>query len=226
MPPVPDSMQSMALKNIVRNALNPSYLPVMVQKLKLRLLNRVEDEGARRQSTEWCEDNAEDLSLLAGQLDRQLWAEAQRFAQELADRGERRLGTLKTSLGRGGYYPLLYFLTRYRKPRVIVETGVAAGFSSAAFLAAIRANGSGHLFSSDFPLFRLERPERYVGRLVDDDLHQFWTLFLRGDRKNLRQFFARLPAWISSTMIQTRPIPAAPSRSLSSSTGSPPTRSR
>jgi hypothetical protein len=175
----------MALRNIVRNALNPSYLPVMVQKLKLRVLNRVEDEAARRQSTAWCEETAEDLSLLAGQRDAQMWVEAQQFAEELADRGERRLGTLKAGLGGGGYYPLLYFLTRYRRPRVIVETGVAAGFSSAAFLAAIKANGGGHLFSSDFPLFRLEHPERYVGRLVDEDLHQYWTLFLRGDRKNL-----------------------------------------
>lgn len=97
------------------------------------------------------------------------------------------LGGLKAQLGGGGggHYPLLYFLTRYRKPAVVVETGVAAGFSSAAFLAAMNANGSGRLYSSDFSLFRLDHPESFIGRLVDDELRRNWTLRLKGDRSNL-----------------------------------------
>jgi predicted O-methyltransferase YrrM len=46
---------------------------------------------------------------------------------------------------------VLYVLARATKPEVIVETGVAAGISSTAWLAAVRKNGSGRLFSIDLP---------------------------------------------------------------------------
>jgi predicted O-methyltransferase YrrM len=46
---------------------------------------------------------------------------------------------------------VLYVLARATKPAVIVETGVAAGISSTAWLTAISKNGSGRLFSIDLP---------------------------------------------------------------------------
>ncbi|MCH7668319.1 MAG: class I SAM-dependent methyltransferase [Acidobacteria bacterium] len=55
-------------------------------------------------------------------------------------------------------------------------------------VSALRANGHGHLYSSDFPYFRLKNPEAYVGILVDDDLRERWTLDIRGDRKSLPRF--------------------------------------
>ena len=74
----------------------------------------------------------------------------------------------------------------------MVETGVAAGFSSQCILSALGANGTGHLYSSDFPYFRLERPEQYVGYLVDADLKDRWTLHIDGDRKNLPRILSQV----------------------------------
>ncbi|MEM8494261.1 MAG: class I SAM-dependent methyltransferase [Planctomycetota bacterium] len=88
-------------------------------------------------------------------------------------------------LGGGGAYPALYFLTRCMRPACVVETGVAAGFSSCSVLAALEANGEGRLYSSDFPYFRLPNPEQYVGVVVDEPLKKNWRLYLDGDDANL-----------------------------------------
>jgi predicted O-methyltransferase YrrM len=59
----------------------------------------------------------------------------------------------------------LYALIRKRKPTALVETGVCNGFSSAVILAALQANGTGRLYSIDYPEF--------TGRPVDDQ--SFWA---------------------------------------------------
>ncbi len=46
---------------------------------------------------------------------------------------------------------------RVVKPRVMVETGVAAGFTTAVALAAMEANGIGHLYSLDLPPLEVSR---------------------------------------------------------------------
>src|SRR5688500_12760767 len=45
----------------------------------------------------------------------------------------------------------LYVIVRAAKPKVVVETGVASGISSAHILLALAANESGTLHSIDFP---------------------------------------------------------------------------
>ncbi len=88
-------------------------------------------------------------------------------------------------MGGGGIYPFLYFITLFTKPDCIVETGVGAGFSSYAFLAAIKVNGRGKLYSSDFPYFRLPDPESYIGIVVEESLKDNWELYIDGDEANL-----------------------------------------
>ena len=43
-------------------------------------------------------------------------------------------------------------------------------------LQAIEKNNVGKLFSSDFPYFRLENPEQYIGIVVPNDLKKNWRL--------------------------------------------------
>lgn len=91
----------------------------------------------------------------------------------------------------------LYVLVRVLQPKTVVETGVAAGISSACILAALEANGVGELTSIDLPnneasympslgkrpiamLARGERP----GFLVPDELRSRWRLQI-GDTRDL-----------------------------------------
>lgn len=79
--------------------------------------------------------------------------------------------------------PALYLLVRLIKPRVVVETGVASGASSAHTLRALEDNGEGELYSIDVP------PEdlpvgKTSGWIVPDSLRNRWLLHI-GDSKEL-----------------------------------------
>jgi predicted O-methyltransferase YrrM len=179
-----------SLKNIVANLTRPGYAPVMVRKILVRI-----GEWPRRREAasvrDWCAQHVEDTDDALRAINADLWNEAQRFSSDFHERARLKLEPLDVGLGGGGHYPLLYFLVRHRKPDRVVETGVAAGYSTQTILAALAANGRGRLFSSDFPYFRFDNPEQYIGHLVDEGLRERWELFTRGDRANLPQIIAR-----------------------------------
>jgi predicted O-methyltransferase YrrM len=155
----------------------------MSRKAVIRLRERSwRDEPAAER---WAAAHEESAEEYARALDPALWKEACSAADALHARADEVLPPLGVRLGGGGHYPLLHFLIRHRRPEVVVETGVAAGYSSQAMLTALALNGDGRLYSSDFPYFRLEDPQRYIGALVEPELRDRWTLRIRGDRVNL-----------------------------------------
>ena len=79
---------------------------------------------------------------------------------------------------------ILWALVRLLKPSVIVETGVAEGFSSFVILSALHENGHGHLYSLDLPVLAYDE-RTFVGRLVPEDLRTRWTLKLGPSRQIL-----------------------------------------
>jgi len=173
------------VRNIVRSAVRRRNVVTMADKIWSRLGERT-SARERRAVRAWCEARSRPAAEFAAALDPALWAEAEAFGDKLAQDGRRRLSEASTSFGGGAVYPLLYFLTRLRKPRVVLETGVAAGWSSTAFLEAMAANGGeGRLFSSDFPYFRQRDAENEIGILVPARLRQHWRLCIDGDRINL-----------------------------------------
>lgn len=172
------------LQNILRNAARPGYLATMAQKVALRAhdyLHRADPREVRK----WCAARAESAEAYARARNPDLWDEAAEFTTRFRVGAAQKLRELGVTLGGGGHYELLYFLTRWLRPEVVLETGVAAGFSSAAILTALQKNQLGQLRSSDFPYFRLESPERFIGCLVDESLKPRWRLETKGDRKNL-----------------------------------------
>jgi predicted O-methyltransferase YrrM len=176
---------------VLRNMLRPRYALVIADKIVTRA---VEPSGATASGAAgWTHDHAVDAAAFAAELSPELWAEAKAFGRDFGKVADAKLACLTVPLGGGGHYPLLYFITRYRRPDYVVETGVAAGFSSVAILTALRRNGAGRLWSSDFPYFRLDKPEKFVAYLVDDDLREGWRLLLDGDRANLPIIVSELP---------------------------------
>lgn len=185
-------MKIKLLGNVVQNAFKPGYAVELAHKVKMRVLNQSVDSGAEAQSLAWCEQQVEDYALLARRLDPVLWAQSEKFADDTKHFAEQKFASLGIDLGQGGgNYALLYFVTRRLPAETVVETGVAAGFSSQAVLEALKANGGGKLYSSDFPLFRHEDPERWIGILVDDELKKNWELHITGDRKSLPEILKK-----------------------------------
>lgn len=99
----------------------------------------------------------------------------------------------------------LYRLVRAARPKVVIETGVYRGISTAFILAALEDNRQGALFSIDMPsaeyidpdfevtdsspLFRKES----VGFAVPDELRSRWRLILGDARKVLPRLLGHQP---------------------------------
>jgi predicted O-methyltransferase YrrM len=73
---------------------------------------------------------------------------------------------------------VLYALVRIRKPSVVVETGIADGFSSRVLLSALAANGSGRLVSLDV--------RSGTGGLVPPELRDAWRPVIVPPRNGIR----------------------------------------
>jgi predicted O-methyltransferase YrrM len=171
------------LRYTARNALKPGYARVMTGKLVQRARR---DEHRRDEAIAWARPRAQRIAEWCEATDADLWREAKQYGTELRGRADELGRELGVHIGGGGRVEFLYFVTRLRRPRTVVETGVLHGYSSAAFLAALDRNGDGgRLWSSDFPYFREKEPERLVGVLVPEHLRSQWTLRLEGDRRNL-----------------------------------------
>mgnify|MGYP002336253044 CR=1 FL=1 len=184
--------QKTNLINVLRHAASSSHnARVMLGKV----LKRFDGTGkyGPAENQRWIDANRIDPSVYAKARDPELWGEALDFGQRLRDRAKPVIDRLPFDIGAGGDYQFLYWLTRHLRPAVVVETGVAAGWSSHAFLAAMDVNGAGRLYSSDFPLFRVADPVQYVGILVDDGLKDRWQLHVDGDEFALPRIMADLP---------------------------------
>ncbi len=178
-------MQKTNLVNIARFIVkSPKRVFELFHKVGERLFDR-SSTLKKEELTKWLKENAADLEPHLIKINPALWEEAQKFHKDFEQRANEKLKEVPFAMGGGGHYLLLYFLVRNLKPGVVVETGVSSGFSTQAILKAMQINGSGKLYSSDFPFFRVKDPEKYIGILVDEELKKDWQLFIEGDRISL-----------------------------------------
>lgn len=115
--------------------------------------------------------------------------------EELLKSIDQELKSLGKPIGQISYIGVeaLYIITRAIKPKVIVETGVAAGMSSAFILMGLEDNGFGELHSIDMPNYDLELynmgmiqmpstailpKDKKPGFIVPDELKQKWHLHI------------------------------------------------
>jgi predicted O-methyltransferase YrrM len=174
------------LLNILKNAKAGS-----LQVIAKKFLKRFESD-TREEATRWASSRAIAIDEYCRSVNMVLWEETQNECTRIKADAEKILRHLPIKLGGGGAFPLLYFLVRLHKPAVVVETGVAAGWSSRAILEALYRNQHGRLYSSDFPYFRFDDPEQYIGCIVPDRCRSVWTLDTRGDQYALTSFVQQI----------------------------------
>jgi len=172
------------VKNASRLLSDANQRAVLSGKLLHRLATpwaRVATQRALAHYTE----HVEDYESLVSMLDPGLWRETLEFSSRFRVDARDKLRKCPVPFGGAGATELLYFLVRLKRPAIVLETGVAAGWSSAAILHGMAVNEVGHLFSSDFPYLRYRDAERYIGLLVPDEIRHRWTILDQGDRSNL-----------------------------------------
>ncbi len=177
------------MKNLITNFISKKYFFSIIKKIIKRF-----EKDTSIEATQWAKlhvkYSTEEFCKL---IDPLLYDEIKPDTDLIEKEAREKLSKLNISLGGGGNFILLYFFIRKFKPINIVETGVAAGWSSLAILRALKKNGNGHLYSSDFPYFRLENPEKYVGYLAKgENTKNNWFLDIRGDDKALPEIIKQI----------------------------------
>lgn len=177
------------MKNIISNFFKWNYFLVIIKKIIKRF-----EKNTSIEAKEWAvANNKKSIEEFYYAIDTDLYNEIKIEAKLIKEFAQNKLTKLNISLGGGGNYILLYFLIRKFKLTNIVETGVAAGWTSLAILRALKKNGNGFLYSSDFPYFRLENPEKYIGCLAKNESNvSNWFLDIRGDEVALPEIARRL----------------------------------
>jgi predicted O-methyltransferase YrrM len=153
-----------------------------------KLVGKTADLAWRRSADEaraWSTSRAVAFEDLAAAIDAPLYGEAVAHAERMADDAASLLAGVPFRFGGGADTTAAYFLVRALRPNVVVETGVAAGWSSRAILEALEANGRGRLWSSDLPTLQHPDAAAHTGVVVPDRLRHRWSLHLDGDRRNL-----------------------------------------
>ena len=98
-------------------------------------------------------------------------------------------------MGGPAFLDLAYALVRLLRPPIVVETGVAHGYSSAVLLHALAEAGDGVLYSVDLPAFRpgVRTHTGAAARFVlEETALDRWTLFVGPDRKVLPSLLPRI----------------------------------
>lgn len=180
-----------SLLNIIKNSFIGRRWVTVIEKLFFRIFN-YRGTISQSKNMEWINNNLTDYGQFLMKLDPDLHNTSNKEYQNFLIKSQNLLKSTTPNLGGGGIFSLIYFLIIKKKPIDILETGVAAGVSTQAILSALEVNGSGHLYSSDLPIFRISDPENYIGLFVDDELKHRWSLFTEGDKNNFKIIFKKV----------------------------------
>lgn len=161
---------------------NPRYLSNLKQLAARRKNQELED--TRDESTAWCEKIAISQEAAMEQLvgSSELIEVGTAFPQRFAQ-AKTAADSCPHPMGGEGASSLLYTLTKKSDAKTVLETGVAFGWSSLAFLSALEEN-KGKLISNDMPYVKMGN-EDFVGCVVPDDLRQYWDLQRLPDIKGI-----------------------------------------
>jgi len=99
--------------------------------------------------------------------------------------------TSKVKMGGEGSLNLIYACTVLSNANSAVETGVAYGWSSLAFLLALKEKNISKLISVDMPYPKLNN-EKFVGVVVPENLKSTWEVIKEPDRNGLKKALKKM----------------------------------
>lgn len=137
----------------------------------------------------WCAENQREAADLLAAIGREV---PQTPVSELHPgqwrEAEAAVDACPVKMGGPANVDVLYRVTKALQPKVVVETGVANGWSTTALLLAMNDVPGSKLVSVDMPYAKMEN-EQWVGCAVPSSLRSSWTLIRLPDRDALPQIF-------------------------------------
>lgn len=174
---------------------HPAYYVEMGRHAMRRL--RTDKNELRKQkqaSIEWCEANAVTANQVVEAIvpTYEFVTFSEKFP-ELVEAGWKTIQKFPTDGKRcAGDLDLIYNVTGAIGASRVIETGVAAGWSSLAILLAISSKENARLISTDLP-YAFDGANDYVGCVVPKELAARWTLIRLADREGLPSALGELP---------------------------------
>lgn len=140
----------------------------------------------------WCSKRAVSTEAAIKQItgDRKLVSFYKRFKNEL-EKARKKQELCLVEMGGAGNLELIYQLCEHVQAKKIIETGVAYGWSSLAFLLSMRNKEGAFLVSTDLPYSTETAP--YIGWVVPKNLRQNWKLIKKPDKEALPEALKILP---------------------------------
>lgn len=94
--------------------------------------------------------------------------------------------------GESGMTRAAWCLVRHLRPKFVVETGVARGFTTRMILEGLEQNGAGHVYSIDLPPPLRPDLHQQIGAAVRGDLRHRWTYVKGTSQRHLPRLLAEL----------------------------------
>lgn len=177
------------IKTVLWFLKRPSMYPQLVYLAKLRMSPHPK-EDTLEVSTKWCQeyaiDSEESISKIFGTREFKSFEKDFSTFFKSAKAIE---SNLPVQMGHGGDVDLLYNICLNLKPRKVIETGVAHGWSSLAILASLPDEGK--LISTDMPYPKMNN-EAYVGCVIPEVLKVNWKLIRKPDQQALPNTLKKL----------------------------------
>lgn len=169
--------------NIIWFVLRPKYYFYFLSLIKRKFLIKHDTLENRKKAYNWAATNAvpypEAISKLG--IDGNISGLKKDIIMDAQYRSKKSL----VKMGGAGHIHLLYDCVKLLKPKKIIETGVAYGWSSLAILAALKDIGFGKLISVDMPYPR-KNNEKFVGIVVPKNLRDNWLILRKPDINGIK----------------------------------------
>jgi len=174
---------------------SPRYWPHFIQKVKRYAQPNLDTPHWQDKAVQWAQARAKPLGELLFKfgLTGSQSGPIPTLDAALLHLAQRRAAQSGCKMGGPAYLDLIYAVTRLTSARTVVETGVAYGWSSLAFLAAM--GDAGRLVSVDRP-YPGAGNELFVGIAVPDEFRRRWLIIAEPDRNGLRKAVAQFPQGI------------------------------
>lgn len=165
----------------------PNHWQHAVALMKRKMQVNYDSPPLRQKAMQWAADRAVPYPEALQKLG--ITGETRGLSPKIIEAGQERAAKSLVKMGGPGDLNLLFDSVCLTQAQIVLETGVAYGWSSLSILNGMAEVENAKLFSVDMPYPKMAN-DRFVGLVVPDSLRAHWTLIREPDRNGIRKALA------------------------------------
>lgn len=168
---------------IIWYLLRPKYYLHFISLIKRKFLTKHDTANNKSKAYQWATANAVTCEEALKKIN--IKGELVGLDKETIIHGKELEKKSSIKMGGSAHIHLLYDCVRLVKAKIVIETGVAYGWSSLAILKAFTEGNGGKLYSIDMP-YPTKKNKNDVGIVVPDYLRKNWHLVRKPDNPGIK----------------------------------------